>query len=45
LRYLDGLPVEQVAQHLDRSVHATESLLMRAKAAYRAASQFGGDGS
>jgi RNA polymerase sigma-70 factor (ECF subfamily) len=36
LRYLDGLPVEQVATHLDRSVHATESLLMRAKAAYRA---------
>ena len=35
LRYLDGLPVEQVATHLDRSVHATESLLMRAKAAYR----------
>ncbi len=35
LRYLDGLPVEQVATLLDRSVHATESLLMRAKAAYR----------
>ena len=39
LRYLDGLPVEQVARHLDRSVHATESLLMRAKAAFRTASQ------
>jgi RNA polymerase sigma-70 factor (ECF subfamily) len=37
LRYLDGLPVEQVAQHLDRSVHATESLLVRAKASYRQA--------
>jgi RNA polymerase sigma-70 factor (ECF subfamily) len=36
LRYLDGLPVEQVAVLLDRSLHATESLLMRAKAAYRA---------
>ncbi|MCX6520213.1 MAG: RNA polymerase sigma factor [Actinobacteria bacterium] len=36
LRYLDGLPVEQVATLLDRSLHATESLLMRAKAAYRA---------
>jgi RNA polymerase sigma-70 factor, ECF subfamily len=36
LRYLDGLPVEQVAAQLDRSLHATESLLMRAKAAYRA---------
>lgn len=35
LRYLDGLPVEQVATLLDRSVHATESLLMRAKHAYR----------
>jgi RNA polymerase sigma-70 factor, ECF subfamily len=37
LRYLDGLPVEQVAAHLERSVHATESLLVRAKASYRAA--------
>ena len=35
LRYLDGLTVEQVADHLDRSIHATESMLMRAKAAYR----------
>jgi RNA polymerase sigma-70 factor (ECF subfamily) len=35
LRYLDGLPVEQVAAHLERSVHATESLLVRAKASYR----------
>jgi RNA polymerase sigma-70 factor (ECF subfamily) len=35
LRYLDGLPVEQVATHLERSVHATESLLVRAKASYR----------
>ncbi len=35
LRYLDGLPVAQVAEHLDRSVHATETLLMRAKAALR----------
>ena len=38
LRYLDGLPVDQVATLLDRSVHATESLLVRAKAAYRQAS-------
>lgn len=37
LRYLDGLPVEQVAVHLDRSVRATESLLVRAKASYRSA--------
>jgi RNA polymerase sigma-70 factor (ECF subfamily) len=39
LRYLDGLPVEQVAAHLDRSIHATESMLIRAKAAYRLAAQ------
>lgn len=37
LRYLDGLPVEQVAVLMDRSLHATESMLMRAKAAYRQA--------
>jgi len=35
LRYMDGLPVPTVAAHLDRSVHATESLLVRAKASYR----------
>ena len=35
LRYLDGLPVPEVAQHLDRSVHATEALLVRARAAFR----------
>jgi RNA polymerase sigma-70 factor (ECF subfamily) len=40
LRYLDGLPVEDVARSLDKSVHATESLLMRAKAAYRRAASF-----
>ncbi|MCB9379169.1 MAG: sigma-70 family RNA polymerase sigma factor [Acidimicrobiaceae bacterium] len=37
LRYLDGLPVVQVASHLSRSLHATESLLVRARAAYRQA--------
>jgi len=37
LRYLDGLPVDQVAVLLERSLHATESLLMRAKTAYRQA--------
>lgn len=37
LRYLDGLPVPQVADHLGRSVHATEALLVRARAAFRAA--------
>ena len=36
LRYLDGLSVPEVAGHLDRTVHATEALLMRAKHAFRA---------
>jgi RNA polymerase sigma-70 factor (ECF subfamily) len=35
LRYLDGLPVREVAMHLDRTVGATEVLLVRAKAAFR----------
>jgi RNA polymerase sigma-70 factor (ECF subfamily) len=35
LRYLDGLPVSEVAEHLDRTVHATEALLVRARAAFR----------
>jgi RNA polymerase sigma-70 factor (ECF subfamily) len=35
LRYIDGLPVGEVAEILGRSVHATESLLQRAKAAFR----------
>jgi RNA polymerase sigma-70 factor (ECF subfamily) len=35
LRYLDGLSVPEVARHLDRSVHATEALLVRARAAFR----------
>ena len=30
LRYLDGLPVPEVAEHLGRTVHATEALLVRA---------------
>ncbi|MGH3998953.1 MAG: RNA polymerase sigma factor, partial [Pseudonocardiaceae bacterium] len=36
LRYLDGLPVAQVAEHLGRTMHATEALLVRARAAFRA---------
>jgi RNA polymerase sigma-70 factor (ECF subfamily) len=36
LRYLDGLPVRDVADHLGRTVGATEVLLVRAKAAFRA---------
>lgn len=35
LRYLDGLPVVEVALSLGRTVHATEALLIRAKAAFR----------
>ncbi len=35
LRYLDGLPVADVAEQLGRSLHATETLLVRAKAALR----------
>ena len=35
LRYLDGLPVPEMAPILDRTVHATEALLMRAKRAFR----------
>jgi RNA polymerase sigma-70 factor (ECF subfamily) len=35
LRYLDGLPVPVVAEHLGRSVHATETLLVRSRAALR----------
>lgn len=35
LRYVDGLPVAEVAGHLGRSLHATETLLVRARAALR----------
>lgn len=35
LRYLDGLPVAEVAAVLDRTVGATEQLLVRARAAFR----------
>jgi RNA polymerase sigma-70 factor (ECF subfamily) len=35
LRYLDGLPVPEVAAHLGRSTHATEALLVRARGAFR----------
>ena len=37
LRYLDGLPVREVAALLGRTEGATEVLLVRAKAAFRAA--------
>jgi RNA polymerase sigma-70 factor (ECF subfamily) len=35
LRYLDGLPVADVAGHLGRSLHATETLLARSRTALR----------
>jgi len=35
LRYLDGLPVPEVADCLGRTVHATEALLVRARSAFR----------
>ncbi|MDF5758137.1 RNA polymerase sigma factor [Spongiactinospora sp. TRM90649] len=35
LRYLDGLPVPEVARLLGRTVHATEALLVRARRAFR----------
>jgi RNA polymerase sigma-70 factor (ECF subfamily) len=37
LRYLDDLPVADVADILDRTLHATEALLMRARLAFRRA--------
>ena len=35
LRYVDDLPVQEVARILDRTVHATETLLVRARRAFR----------
>jgi RNA polymerase sigma-70 factor (ECF subfamily) len=35
LRYVDGLPVSDVADCLGRTLHATEALLVRARAAFR----------
>lgn len=35
LRYVDGLSVAEVAALIDRSLHATETLLVRARAAFR----------
>lgn len=42
LRYLDGLPVAEVAEHLGRGLHATEALLQRARNALRRAYVEGG---
>jgi len=35
LRHVDALPVPEVAATLGRTVHATEALLVRARAAFR----------
>ena len=35
LRYLDGLTVTEIADHLERTVRGTETLLVRARAALR----------
>jgi RNA polymerase sigma-70 factor (ECF subfamily) len=43
LRYLDGLTVGEVAEILDRTVHATEALLVRARLAFRKVYENGGD--
>ncbi|MDP9072571.1 MAG: sigma-70 family RNA polymerase sigma factor [Actinomycetota bacterium] len=43
LRYLDDLPVPEVATILRRTVHATEGLLVRARKAFRAAYLAEGD--
>lgn len=45
LRYLDGLPVKEVAHMLDRTPGATEALLTRAKAAFRTSYEATGVGS
>lgn len=37
LRYMDGLSVAEIAEQLDRTVHGTETLLVRARAALRRA--------
>lgn len=36
LRYVDGLAVHEIAAIIGRSIHATETLLVRARAAFRA---------
>lgn len=43
LRYLDAMSVSEVAEQLGRTVHATEALLVRARAAFRRAYEGGAD--
>ncbi len=45
LRYLDDLPVPEVARLIGRTVHATEALLVRARGAFRSAYPTQGEGS
>lgn len=42
LRYVDDLPVPEVAAALGRSIHATESVLVRARRAFRELYEDGG---
>jgi RNA polymerase sigma-70 factor (ECF subfamily) len=42
LRYVDGLSVPEVAEILERTVHATEALLVRARTAFRKLYEKGG---
>jgi RNA polymerase sigma-70 factor, ECF subfamily len=42
LRYVDGLSVPECASVLDRTVHATEALLVRARKAFRTSYEAGG---
>lgn len=44
LRYLDDLPVSEVAAVLNRTEHSTEGLLVRARAAFRRAYRDSGEG-
>lgn len=43
LRYVDDLPVREVAELLERTEHATEALLVRARRAFRRAYEKGAD--
>jgi RNA polymerase sigma-70 factor, ECF subfamily len=44
LRYVDDLPVAEVALLIERTVHATEALLVRARRAFRSAYTEGEEG-
>jgi RNA polymerase sigma-70 factor, ECF subfamily len=45
LRYLDGLPIGEVADTIGRTIHGTEALLTRAKTAFRNHHAFGEEAS